>query len=134
MLKPGDRVIWWWTADNCRCPSNGHQDLDSNRHPMADGRLVSVLTACQPPHHRVLTGYQAVVIVSERQADPDRVICALEVEMPAHIGPGSRHNLITRQMHSVLAENGRRPRSGECTEGTIEDEFEKHKRRSSTAH
>lgn len=130
-LQPGDRVTWWWIADNCRCPTNGHQDPDVDKHPMADGREPPVLTECAPPHHRVLTGYPATVLSAYADLR-GRVVCELEVEMPEHIGPGSRHNLVTRQAHSVLTDNGARPRSGGCTPGTIEDELARHTARAAT--
>ena len=109
--QPGERVTWWWTADNCRCPNNGHQDPDVSKHPLADGRQPPAIADCK--HHRALTGYPATVIAAQRD-ERERVVLELEVEMPTHIGPGSRHNLVTRQAHSVLATN-RRPRSGEST-------------------
>ena len=130
--KPGDRVTWWWIADNCRCPTNGHQDPDVDKHPMVDGREPPALTECTPPHHRALTGYPATVVAVAKPDDHGHVACDLEVEMPAHIGPGSRHNLVTRQGHSVLAGNGERPTSGQCTPGSIEDEIARHAARATT--
>lgn len=120
---PRSRVTWWWIADNCRCTNNGHQG-DAVLHPMADGAAGELRQECK--HHRALTGYPATA-VSAHLDERGRAVLELEVEMPAYIGPGSRHNLITRQAHSVLAAG--RPRSGQCTLGTIDDELARHARR-----
>lgn len=129
MLHVGDRVTWWWIAENCdACPNNDHRDPDVDTHPMTDQTAEPLLSPCG--HHRTLTGYPATV-VSWQDAEDGTRYYQLDVDMPAHIGPGSKHSLVTRQSSATLATG--RPRSGEFTPGDAAAELALHRRRKALA-